>query len=286
MEQERPIKKKTRKKKKRWPVIVLLAILALVAVLMSPVCNIKEVSVVGNERVSTQQILDAVGHMEGMNLFRISTAKIKKNAESVPYVGEVTVHRVFPNKLRIEVKEEHTALFISFAGKMVCVGENGKVIDYTSEDNAIGAPIAAGLTVEDYQIGQPAKVKEGKALETALAYCGYFKEYDLFPMVTELDVSNPEDVKFTIRYHLQVEFGKEEQLGYKMRYLKQVISEVGDHSDGVINIRSVDHVTYRELTEEDVIATPPPDGTEGNGDGATDRSDDATAEPTMVPEPE
>ena len=285
MELERPKKKRTRKKKKRWPILLLLAIAAVVAVLMSPVCNIKEVSIVGNERVSTQQILDAVGTLEGQNLFRISTDKIERNAEGVPYVGEVSVHRVFPNKLRIEVKEEHTALFIPFAGKMICVGETGKVIDYISEDNAVGAPIAVGLTVEDYQIGESAKVKEGKALEVALSYSGYFKEYDLFPMVTELDVSNPEDVKFTIHYHLQVEFGKEEQLGYKMRYLKQVISEVGDHADGVINIRSVDHVTYRELTEEDTRTTPPPEEA-ANGEVATEAPNTATAEPTMVPEPE
>ena len=244
MEQE---KTKTRKKKnKSWPVFLLLFVLAVVAVALSPACNVHKITVEGNQRVSSEQILNAMGEVEGRNLFRISPKKLEQKIQGVPYVDEVSVHRKLPNRLIVQIKEAKTALFIPFDGEMLCITKKGKVINCISPDNAIGAPVVEGVTTAGYEIGKKLEPKDADSFKLALEYLGYLEDAKLRNKTTAMDVSNPDNVTFTINYHLLVEFGpKSNDVEYKMNFLKKAMEGIDTQKDGVLNLR---FGTYEEVT--------------------------------------
>lgn len=293
MEDQRRRKRiKKRKKRGAWPVLFLLLFVLLIVLAMSPVCNVTEVSVEGNERVATETILEAAGEITGRNIFRLSAGRIEKKVESVPYVAHAEVKRRLPGKLLISVTESDLSLFVPCKGQMLAVSRDARVADVIQEENAVSAPIAEGITVTDYEIGKPLQTEQKDALEMALRFTDLLKEYDLFNKVTAI-TPNPTNLTFTLGYHLTVEFGTEENSSYKMKYLKQVLSEVDESTDGVINIRSVDHVTYRKESHEAPTAAPEdaaPDGEVSTGETPQEGEEatpiPGTEEPTAVPEPE
>ena len=271
-----------RKKRGAWPILLFLLLVLAALLAMSPVCNVTEIEVTGNARVATETIKEAAGNPVGRNIFRLSTGHIEKKVGAVPYVKSVTVRRHLPGKLRITVEESDLCLFVPCKGQMLAISRDARVADVISTDNAVGAPVAVGIGAADYEVGQPLKTDQKEELELALRFTDLLKEYGLFQKVTEItpDTTN---LTFVVGYRLTVEFGTEDEANYKMKYLKQVMSEVGETTDGVINIRSVDHVTFREGHEEEskenTTASAVPEAA-----GETEEA--ATEEPTMVPEPE
>lgn len=249
MEERATKKRKVRRKRKKWPIIFLLSVAAIIAIALSPICEIRTVTITGNKEVTQEEILAAAGSLEGKNIFRIGIGKIEENIEKIPYVKQAKINRLLPDKLSITITETNVGMYLPYNGKMVGVDEEGNVIELIAPDYAIHAPVVEGVTVTACEVGGTVSVEEDAAFQLAATYIGYFKEYEMFSKVTLLDVSNVEDVQFTLNYKLRVEFGNDEQVSYKMKYLEQVINEVGEHSEGRINIRSIDHVVYKEGPE-------------------------------------
>lgn len=273
------MEERTRRKRKRkrgaWPVLLVLAAVALIVIALSPVCSVGEVTITGNEKVLSQQIMETVGELKGRNIFRISLGKLEEKIENIPYIKEASVSRLLPDKLRIEITESSIAMYVPFSGKMVCVDADGEVLEIIDPDQAIGAPVANGFSIKECEVGEHIAFKNETDEESfllAVQYVNYLKEYELFSKVTELDVSSSSNVQFTLNYKLRVEFGTDEQISYKMKYLKQVIAEVGEHTEGRINIRTVDRVTFREgpdATEAPAV-TEAPEGAETEDENVTE----------------
>ena len=285
--EEKMQKRRVKKRKKRgaWPFLLLLVIILLAVLAMSPVCSITEVKLSGNEQVADQTILDAAGALKGKNIFRISTGGIEKKVEGVPYIQSATVKRELPGRIRITVEECELCLFIPFEDGMLAVSRDGCAADLIRTDNAVGAPIAENIRVSDYEIGAPIETEDREELELALRFTDILRDHGLFEKTTAI-TPNPMNVTFVLGYHLTVEFGTESQVSYKMEYLKQILGEVDETVDGVVNIRSAEHATYRKGNGEVTPADPDEEGSEGENAAEETPQDEAEDGPTAVPEPE
>ncbi len=246
-------KNKSRSKLRKIILILVLVLAASIAVCMSPACNVRTVLVEGNEQLSDEEILNEIGDLRGKNIFRLSPGNLEKKIEALSFVSDASVQRQMPDKLIIRVKECKTAMYIPFSGKMLRVDESGKIVDILLPENAVGAPVVIGVKVKDAKVGGMVDSENDTAFLLAKQYVNYLKEYGFFEKTTELDVSHTNDIQFVLNYKLRVAFGTDKEISYKMKYLEEVVKEVGEQSEGTINIRSTDHVTYK-----DAEATPLP----------------------------
>lgn len=117
---QKPItkKKKVSKKKKKKSNIkkilkILLRIIIIIGILVcivlflfvSPVFNIKEISVVGAKEIPSSMYIIMSGIEKGENIFKIDKTAgidvIKKEA----YVESVKINQIYPNKIEIVVEE-------------------------------------------------------------------------------------------------------------------------------------------------------------------------------------
>lgn len=178
----------------------------------------------GNSHVSRPQMLSIFGEDIGRNLFYVSLAERRKELETLPWVEHATVMRLLPNRLRVSVVERTPVAFVRQAGQIGLVDAYGMLLDLPADDSASAKysfPVLTGITAADPLSTRAARMK---------IYQQFIRELDssgpkLSETLSEVDVSNPEDVKALIPDHtseILVHFGDENFLDRYQRYQQQL----------------------------------------------------------------
>ena len=121
----RPKKRKIQKKKKRksnikkvlkilLKLVIVIGILACIVLFLfvSPVFNIKDISVVGAKEIPSSIYVAMSGIDVGENIFKINKSVAIEEITKQAYVETVQINQVYPNKIEIVV-EEREACYIS-----------------------------------------------------------------------------------------------------------------------------------------------------------------------------
>lgn len=121
------------------PFIILVLFTGLVyLVVFSGAFKIKEIEVEGYSYPDTiKEIVkdQAENSIISENILFFSTRNLKKVLLGDPKVKDLTVARVLPGKLRIEIEEEEPAIIWSSAGDKFLVSGRGDVMGPAKEDN-------------------------------------------------------------------------------------------------------------------------------------------------------
>ncbi len=134
---------KRRKRKQRMPVkrraAILFVMIVLVGVsigvLFTPVFHVEEVYCVGNERITQEEIIGAAEVPLGRNILTIRLSKIRERVAEIPMVEEVKTRRIFPNRIKIWVRERVPAAYLyDGEGKCVVVDVEGKVLEIIEDE--------------------------------------------------------------------------------------------------------------------------------------------------------
>ena len=144
--------------------IAFFSFLALVAVLiimfLTPIFNIKGLEFSGNSHVSNEEIITAVGEIEGKNLFSYRKGKVKGKLSKLAYIDKVTVKKkVFPPTVILEIKECTPAFQAEYAGGFTVVDKNGKVLEQAAE-RLEGVPAAEGIPINSAKVGEQVVFKD------------------------------------------------------------------------------------------------------------------------------
>ncbi len=175
------------------------------------VTSTAEIETVGITRLTRLQLLSVFGEDLGRNVFRIPLSQRRADAERLPWVQHATVMRLLPNKLRVSVVERTPVAFVRQGTHIGLVDGNGVLLDMPSNaagDPHYSFPVLTGLLAEDPLPARRARVEIYRRFMQELESAGP-KVTDTF---SEVDVSNPEDVKALIssgETDIMVHFGDE-----------------------------------------------------------------------------
>ena len=133
-ERKRRIRKEKRLKiiKAILKIILFIAIIAGIAafLLVSPVFNIKEISVSGNNKIQATEIESLSQLNIEQNIFRFSKETVKNNIKQNAYIDSVEIKRKLPNKIEINVTERTPAYQIKFGNAFAYIDEKEAVTWY------------------------------------------------------------------------------------------------------------------------------------------------------------
>jgi len=126
---------------------VLAAIVIFVVVFFTPIFDIRTVSVIGNERVSTEQILEKTGDLTGRNLFGLRKGPVSKGLLDFAYIDKVSVKKKpFPPTLILDIKECKPAIQVEYMESFIVMDKTGKTLEKTAE-KLEGLPVCQGLKI-------------------------------------------------------------------------------------------------------------------------------------------
>jgi cell division protein FtsQ len=206
--------------------VVVFAVLAAAAVAVAGVryylmhdarfvlATTDDIQITGAEHLTREQVLSVVGADLERNIFRVSLAERQQDLERLPWVAHATVMRLLPNVLRVQITERTPVAFVRQGSQIGLVDGSGVLLDMPPDaagDPHYSFPVLTGLSADETLPERAARME---------VYQQFLRELDgsgqhLTDSVSEVDVSDPEDVKALITSgssDILVHFGQEQFL--------------------------------------------------------------------------
>jgi cell division protein FtsQ len=174
----------------------------------------------GNAHVTRAQLLSVFGEDVERNIFNVSLTQRKADLERLPWVAHATVMRLLPNRMRVSIIERTPVAFVRQGSHIGLVDAAGVLLDMPSDVKADGHysfPVVSGISADDPVSTRAARMKIFNQFTSDLDRSGEKISQGL----SEVDLSNPEDVKALIPDHsmdILVHFGDTDFLDRYRRF--------------------------------------------------------------------
>lgn len=156
------------------------------------------VEIQGNQHLTRAQLLSIFGGDVERNIFSIPLEDRKADLEQLPWVERATVMRLLPDHLRIGIVERTPVAFVREGGQIGLVDASGVLLDMPVEGGGkYSFPVVTGITAADPLSTRTARMKIYRAFTSDLDSNGE----KISEKLSEVDLSNPEDVKALIPDH-------------------------------------------------------------------------------------
>ena len=212
-------------------VLSLILILAVLVILNETVFRISSADVQGTRRISKSTVLEAAGLNRFTNYFSVNEEKIAKGINSNRYLVFEKLEKVFPNALIIYVRERSPVAKAQEMGAVFQMDEEGMVLEQSNvlikenEEND-GLIIITGLKPKELRVGR--KMVAGTESQEQ-AYLLVIQELTLqgyLGQVSELNLSDPDNIYLTTRDGYNVRLGDISDLRAKIGTVRAVVAEL------------------------------------------------------------
>lgn len=226
--------------------IVALAT-AVVILFMTPLFNIREVRLTGNNTVHKEVINEKIGYVVGANLFSTSSTKIKKKMCEIPQVSAVEVRKhIFPTYLELFITESTPAAYLLAGSSTIVIDSDLRVIDDADAFNKDKLPNISGISVTDYQLNSPLNIKTDEQKDVISTLLKSLESLGLIDDVTYISVDDLTSIKFNYDNRIEVHCGSQLELDRKIRMFSESIktSIIKDNSIGVFDVSVPGKASY------------------------------------------
>ena len=245
-EQRKKITKKEKKRMKKikrikfiLKIFLLLCVITgiIVFAFTSPIFNIKDIKVINNSQITSENIISLSGIKTGENLFKFSSIKAQNGIKENPYIESVKVNRKFPNTIEIDVKERTATYSVDFLGKYAYINNQGYILEI-SEDSKNMTKIL-GITTPEDQIAAGNRLNEEdlEKLEDVLKMTAVMTENNLNDKVTSIDIKDKNEyIIYLEEEQKTVHIGDSSNLNNKILYILAILeAEKGKKGDIYVN---------------------------------------------------
>jgi len=117
--------------------------------------NIEEVIIKSNDCLSEDEIFYKSGIQLGENIFKLDLKKSKDFLMQEPWIKEVEIKRVIPNKIIISIKERKPAGIVHIGEEYFSSTKEGIVLSKIDiPEGKFGLPLVLGLELDEIKIGE------------------------------------------------------------------------------------------------------------------------------------
>ncbi|NLY86483.1 MAG: FtsQ-type POTRA domain-containing protein [Tissierellia bacterium] len=224
----RKISRVERKKRRRrlYFRIFLLALsicFVIILVLNTDLFVINNIEVIGNDKLSKENIVLGSSIKVGDNIFKISTKEGENNLKSLAYIKDVKIKRKLPKEILIEVVERKELLQIKNISSLALVDEEGYILDLKSHEDE-NLPLINGLNIDNKKIGENINVTEDMKLNFEFIKEGH--ALGLLQKMKEVDMADNDNINIELNNGILIAFGDINNVKYKMSLLNEIIKDI------------------------------------------------------------
>ena len=128
-----------KKRKKRRFLIVIIMLLILIAMscaylFTSNEFNIIDIEIIGNEQLTQEEIYNLSNIKLNDNIFTIINIIAKVRLKQNPYIEDVKITKIYPNKIKIEIQERKKEFqILTELGTYINIDEQGYILESSIE---------------------------------------------------------------------------------------------------------------------------------------------------------
>ena len=232
-------------------IIIFLIIITMFIIMNINICQIKNVELIGNESLTKEQIEGIVNFEQYNNLFALNTLKVKDDLEKNAYIEDVKVSRIFPNTVKLTIKERTPRFMLQVADSYVYINSQGYMLEVSVEK--LNVPIILGFKTDlsNVEAGNRLEVDDLKELQTIIKIVQTAKSNEIADMITKIDVSNNRNYTLILEGEQKtVYLGDCSDLNTKMLYLNGILNQTKNLAGEIfLNMDlNTDDAYFREKT--------------------------------------
>lgn len=243
---------KRRKLKFRILKISLLAIViigAIVFAMVSPIFNITNITVTGNSKLTTTEIISLSGIQNNENIFRISKSHIINNIKQNAYVNNVEIHKRYPSMIQIDIEERVPNYMLQFGNGYVYINNQGYMLEISNEK--LDLPIIIGYSTpqENLVAGNRLSEEDLEKLETVIRIMSVAQSNEIANLITSIDISDPNNYTLHLDSEKKIVYlGDCSNLETRMLFLVGILENEKNHEGEIfINMNlNTDNPFFRE----------------------------------------
>lgn len=237
--------------KRRGSVLYLIVAALLIAASVVAACTVffrvEAVTVEGNQRYSTEEILSVAAIEMGTNMILTPSQQIAQGiTEALPYVDQVEVQKRFPTTVNLVITECQPVAVLTGAASAWVIDAKGKLLEPASEEQLQTYPPITGLELLEPEQGKPAQttLENQNKLDGLVAFTMALQECGLMEGVTSIDVSSNTEIVMVYDGRLTVKVLNNVDFDRKLKALRQIIAIAGDDGRGTINMKGTDDIIW------------------------------------------
>jgi cell division protein FtsQ len=197
----KPGRKRSASVRQAWLAVRILAVLGVAVyggwrgtalVLGAPALQVSRITMRGNERLSSGEVLALLDGLRGRNILAVDLAVWQARLLASPWVAEARVRRILPSRIDVELTERHPIGIGRLSDTLYLVDATGVVIDEYGPNYAdLDLPMIDGLAAVPGDAASA--VDEMRAGLAARLIAALQPRPDLAERVSQIDVSDAHD---------------------------------------------------------------------------------------------
>lgn len=246
---KKAIKERNNKKGRKvikYAIIVIILLTITILFMLSDAFNIKQIIVISNNKISTEEILELSSLEINNNMFKTSNKRIKNNIKTNPYIEDVKIKRSLDGIITLEIQERIATYMLQYGNSYIYINNQGYILEIS--ETPLNLPIIIGYqTNEEMLTAGNRLVKEDLSkLQDIIKIIDLCKNTTLENKITEINIQNSNN------YILQIESeGKTIQFGdntdIKVKILKiEAILEQTKEQKGEIYFQNSKRTVFKE----------------------------------------
>lgn len=233
--------------------IVYLFLIAIVIIFLlligSRIFIVKKITITGNKRLSSNNIIKLSGIITGQNIFTINMKNIRNNLESDPYMEVTDIQRKLPSNINIMIMERKPAAVIEYFGSYIVMDKEGYILEVDKKLSHDSIPVVTGMKMIAFHVGQKLQSYDPFQVKILDELLLPIFEYDIAGMLSEINIDEPNNISLLTIEGLQVIVGRVNELSVKISLFKSMmpILKSQDKTSGILDISVVNCPIYKPL---------------------------------------
>lgn len=220
------------------PIVFVLVVIAVIFV-MSVAFRIEDITVQGNEHYTSEEIINAIDIEEGDNLFFFDRfAAVSRVFAKLPYVEEVNVTRLLPNKVIIEVTESKALAYIQIGAELWTFDHDCKILGKAAEGEAGSLIPVVGFNPGTLFIGETLSSADGsdRAVNFLQAVLNQVLTRGMTENIKKIDFTDVNNVNLSYGNKYIFKIGDPYETEHKFGMLVSAMSQLKDGDIGTIDV--------------------------------------------------
>ena len=219
--------------------LIVLLIGGIIYLFLSPIFNIKKITVINNTSITTEQVISISGIVPNKNMFKFSKREAKNKLLSNPYIEDAKITRnIFNDEVKIDIKERTATIMLEYGNSFVYINNQGYILEISAEK--INSPIIKGYVthLEDIKPGNRLCKDDLERLEVVLRILETAESNGIENLITHIDVKDKKNYTLILESEDKtVYLGECSDLSTQMLYIKEMVErEKGFEGEFFVNM--------------------------------------------------
>lgn len=211
----------------KWLSILFLIIIAILLFFMSPIFNVEEIKISGNNIITTNECIELSKLKIGQSIYQMNKKRIKDNIRKNPYVEEIQISRKLPNIIEITIKERIATYMLELGeNEYAYINNQGYILEksYTKLDTIILTGFST--KIENINAGNRLSDIDLNKLETVLKIVDSAQNNDLLQYITKINIEDKNEYILILEEEKKMVYlGDTSNISTRMLYLKSILEK-------------------------------------------------------------